>query len=89
MIELKKLKKKKEVAITNITNNLGSFITKLAEHDADNTIITPETSDSSDSDTHEGRVVIDIKDKVAETKSRLLPVDISHKEEDDEVVDTS
>ena len=82
---------KKEVAISNITSNLGSFITKLAEHDADNTMITPETSDSSDSETQEGRVVIDIKDKVAETKARLLPVDVSsQKEEDDDVVeDTS
>ena len=39
-------------------------------------MITPETSDSSDSETQEGRVVIDIKDKVAETKKRLLPVEV-------------
>ena len=74
MIELKKLKKKKDVAISNITSNLGTFMAKLNEHDADNSMLTPETSDSSDSDVQDNRVVIDIKDKVAETKARLLPV---------------
>ena len=40
-------------------------------------MITPETSDSSDSETNgDNRVVIDIKDKVAETKKRLLPVEV-------------
>ena len=75
MIELKKLKKKKDVAISNITNNLGNFMAKLAEHDADNSMLTPETSDGSDSDAQDtNRVVIDIKDKVTKTKARLLPV---------------
>ncbi len=91
MIELKKLKKKKEVAISNITGNLTSFITKLAEHDTNNTMITPETSDSSDSETHESRVVIDIKDKVTETKKRLLPVVVgpTTEVEDEEEVDNT
>ena len=92
MIELKKLKKKKEVAISNITGNLTSFITKLAEHDGNNTMITPETSDSSDSETNgDNRVVIDIKDKVAETKKRLLPVEVgpTTEVEDEEEVDNT
>ena len=78
MIELKKLKKKKDVAISNITSNLGTFMAKLKEHDADNSMLTPETSDGSDSDTQDtNRVVIDIKDKVTKTKARLLPVKTS------------
>ena len=92
MIELKKLKKKKEVAISNITGNLTSFITKLAEHDGNNTMMTPETSDSSDSETNgDNRVVIDIKDKVAETKKRLLPVEVgpTTEVEDEEEVDNT
>ena len=89
MIELKKLKKKKEVAISNITGNLTSFITKLAEHDGNNSMMTPETSDSSDSETNgDNRVVIDIKDKVAETKKRLLPVAVGPTTEVEEVDNT-
>ncbi len=90
MIELKKLKKKKEVAISNITNNLGSFMAKLKEHDADNSMLTPETSDGSDSDAQDtNRVVIDIKDKVTKTKARLLPVNTttSSRDADDEDVE--
>ena len=92
MIELKKLKKKKDVAISNITSNLGSFMAKLTEHDADNSMITPETSDSSDSDVQDNRVVIDIKDKVAKTKARLLPVDTtttSHDADEEDVEETT
>jgi len=89
MIELKKLKKKKDVAISNITSNLGNFMAKLTEHDADNSMLTPETSDGSDSDVQDNRVVIDIKEKVAKTKARLLPVDTttSSRDADDEDVE--
>ena len=91
MIELKKLKKKKDVAISNITSNLGSFMAKLKEHDADNSMLTPETSDSSsDSDAQDtNRVVIDIKETVAKTKARLLPVSTttSSRDADDEDVE--
>jgi len=95
MIELKKLKKKKDVAISNITSNLGSFMAKLKEHDADNSMLTPETSDSSDSDAQDtNRVVIDIKETVAKTKARLLPVNTTTliqdaSEEEEETTDIS
>ena len=47
--------------------------------------MTPETSDSSDSEKDgDNRVVIDIKDKVSATKKRLLPVVNTPQEEEEE-----
>ncbi len=90
MLELKKLKKKKDMAINNITNNMSQFITRLNENDTDNSIITPESSNSSDSDPSD-RVVIDIKERVQKTKNKLLPINniITTEEEVETLIDLS
>lgn len=65
MLELKKLKKKKK----------KKLFQREPINPTSNSIITTENSTSSDSDEQSERIVIDIKERVQQTKKKLLPID--------------
>uniref|UniRef100_A0A6C0C718 SLATT domain-containing protein n=1 Tax=viral metagenome TaxID=1070528 RepID=A0A6C0C718_9ZZZZ len=76
MLELKKIKKKKDVVINNITTNMSEFISRLTEKDATNSILTPESSNSSEQSEETENIIIDVKERLHETKKKLLPIDV-------------